>query len=366
MTGTTTIRVRPGPRRGRYCEVAIERGLLERLPGMLAGCFNRRKIWVVTDSNVLRLYGRRFHRKLVLAGADTGLVEIPPGEASKRPEILASLQTRLLEHGIERTSIMVALGGGVVGDLAGFAAATLLRGIEYLQVPTTLLAQVDSSVGGKVGINHALGKNLIGAFHHPSAVYVDPEVLRTLPVREFRSGLAEVIKIAAALDRGLFRDLERCIRKLTRTGGIALSPRIAAAISLKAAVVARDEREAGLRKVLNLGHTLGHAVEAASGYAIRHGEGVAIGLAAEAAIAVNMGLLPRGERDRLVRLLHRAGLPTRFPRSLDRRRLLRSLSMDKKAERGTPRFVLLRRIGAPVVGVEVPSPFVLEVIEASR
>ena len=366
MAKTTTIEVRPGPRKARRYQVLIEPGLLERLPDLLAGSFPGRKIWIVTDSNVLRLYGRRFHRRLVLAGADAGLIEIPPGEESKREEVLRALQTGLLDHGIERNSLIVALGGGVVGDLAGFAAATVLRGIEYIQVPTTLLAQVDSSVGGKVGINHRLGKNLIGAFHHPSAVYIDPRVLSTLPSREFRNGLAEMIKIAAALDRGLFRDLERNGRKISKDSELVLAQRIARAIGLKAAVVAKDEQEAGLRKVLNLGHTIGHAVEAASGFRIHHGEAVAIGLAAEAEIAVEMDLLPRKEHARLLRVLRNAGLPTRIPRDLGRRRFLRALSADKKSERGAPRFVLLHRIGHSVVGVEVPTPFLIERVGGSR
>jgi 3-dehydroquinate synthase len=344
----------PSPRRYR---VHIAAGMLDDIPRRVAAMFPARRIWLITDSTVLRLYGRKLHRSLVRAGMDTVVLEIPPGEASKHERVVRAIQTHMLEQGIDRDSVIVALGGGVVGDTAGFVAATLLRGIAYVQVPTTLLAQVDSSVGGKVGINHRLGKNLIGAFHHPAAVYIDTALLSTLPAAEFRNGMAEVIKIAAATDREFFRELERRNRRLTRTAPGMLTHLVARAVRLKAGIVGRDEREQALRKVLNLGHTIGHAVEAASGFGIQHGEAVSIGLVAESRIACAMGMLPPADLARLSRLLRSAGLPVQIPRKLDRKRFASALAVDKKSALGMARFVLLRRLGQCVVGVSVPTPF---------
>jgi 3-dehydroquinate synthase len=246
----------------------------------------------------------------------------------------------------------------VVGDLAGFVAATVLRGVEYVQVPTSLLAQVDSSVGGKTGIDHTMGKNLIGAFHQPSMVVIDPEVLRTLPPAEFRNGLAEVVKIAAALDARFFRFLERSAPALTRTNTLLLARIIRTAVGLKAAVVQRDEREAGLRKALNLGHTIGHAVESASGYRLRHGEAVSIGLILEGRLAVTCGVLSVNDHLRLLRLLEAFGLPTRLPRFVDRREVLAGLAADKKNLSAMPLFVLPKKIGMSAIGVTLPADVV--------
>jgi 3-dehydroquinate synthase len=360
MISETRIDFRLPALSARGYRITLAAGLIKRIPQMVALAFPGRRVWIVTDSTVLRLHGRSLQRSLVLEGIDAGLVEIPPGEDSKNEGVVYAVQSQLLEHGIDRDSIIIALGGGVVGDVAGFVAATVLRGVACIQVPTTLLAQVDSSVGGKVGINHPLGKNLIGAFHQPSAVWIDPAVLSTLPPHEFRSGLAEVIKIVAALDAESFSDLERICGKLNRKSTQMLLPLIVRAVRLKAAVVALDEREGGLRKVLNLGHTIGHAVEAAGRYSIRHGEAVAIGLAVEAGIAAAMGVLSGRDEGRLLRVLRKAGLPTQLPRALNRRRLLRALSADKKSEQGDPRFVLLQRPGHCLIGVPVPAAILME------
>jgi 3-dehydroquinate synthase len=247
------------------------------------------------------------------------------------------------------------MGGGVIGDLAGYVAATVLRGVPFVQIPTTVLAQVDSSVGGKVGIDHPLGKNLIGAFHQPRAVYADPALLRTLSVREYRNGWAEVIKIAAALDADLFHFLERRAPALQERRPADVSAAIARSVALKAAVVEEDEQEAGLRKVLNLGHTIGHAVEQASGFRLKHGEAVAIGLACEARLAESLGLAPRHDVGRIIRLLTRFGLPTVPPRSLPRDTFSLSLGLDKKARGDRVRYTLPAAIGSSVLDVEVPA-----------
>ncbi len=303
--------------------IHIAQGMFGRFPEMVYRMARGSSVYILTDSNVKNLYGRTLLRSFLRDSVDAWMIDFPAGEQSKNADLVNMLHTQLLEHGVRRDSLIVALGGGVVGDVAGYVAATVLRGIRYIQVPTTLLAQVDSSVGGKVGIDHPLGKNLIGAFHQPSAVYVDPLVLNTLPEREFRSGLAEVVKIAAALDASFFSFLEKKgPRDSSRSVQRYCVRLIARSVRLKAAVVMKDERDTGLRATLNLGHTIGHAVEAASGYRLRHGEAVAIGLAAESRIARDMGLLSTNEFARLLRLLHRLGLPLSLPRIKDRKRFL--------------------------------------------
>ncbi|HUI08687.1 MAG TPA: 3-dehydroquinate synthase [Bacteroidota bacterium] len=352
------IRVRLDAPRDRSYTVEIHPGLLADVPLQLSRTDGKKRMFVVTDDNVLRLYGRAFMARLASCGCDAALLEVPAGERSKSSGALARLYARVFRGGIRRDSLVIALGGGVIGDLAGYLSATALRGVRLVQVPTTLLSQVDSSVGGKVGIDHAAGKNLIGAFHQPSAVYIDPEALRTLPAEEFRSGLAEVIKIAAALDAPFFVHLERNAPRLRRENTPLLARVIETAVALKASVVERDERETGLRRVLNLGHTVGHALEASSGYAIRHGEAVAIGMACEARIGVELGMLAQAECRRLEALLEATGLPVAPPRKINERAFLSAMSLDKKAVAEGNRFVLLRRIGESAHGVPVPAEIV--------
>jgi 3-dehydroquinate synthase len=355
------IRVRiPGSARRRY-DIQIGAGLLDTLPGVIARHAGRGRVYIVSDSTVGRLYGSRLLRALdaVLPGA--ALIDFAPGEASKNVRVWEAVASGILRGGIGRDGLIVALGGGVVGDLAGFVAATLLRGVALLQVPTTLLAQVDSSVGGKTGIDHPVGKNLIGAFHQPAGVVIDPAVLRTLPSRVFRAGLAEVIKIGVALDRSLLSLLARKRPEVLRRDPAALSSVIARAVGLKAAVVESDERESGLRKSLNLGHTIGHAVESAVRFRIPHGECVSIGLAAEARIAVEMGLLKAADEARIVGLLRSFGLPTRMPPVRARSTFAAALAADKKARHGSPEFVLPVAYGRCVIGVRVPSGLISRV-----
>ncbi len=342
----------------RGYRIVIESGILGRLPHLVRESWHGRRVFIITDTNVECLYGRSLLRRFFESGSDAALLSFDAGEQAKQSRTVQSLYTHLLSLGIRRDSLIVALGGGVVGDVAGFVAATILRGVPYVQVPTTLLAQVDSSVGGKVGINHPLGKNLIGAFQQPAAVWIDPAVLKTLPRAEYRNGLAEVVKIAAALDRKFFGFLTRHARTVA-AGDQRLLPRvIARAVELKAAVVARDEREAGVRKTLNVGHTIGHAIEAATGYAIKHGEAVSLGMAAESAIAAHMGLLKRRDFQRLVALQRALRLPVRFPSVKNRGRFRSALALDKKGDGQGTRFVLLTGIGKVMIGVDVPSVFI--------
>jgi 3-dehydroquinate synthase len=258
--------------------------------------------------------------------------------------------------------MIVAFGGGVIGDLAGFVAATILRGIAFVQIPTTLLSQVDSSVGGKVGIDHPVGKNLIGAFHQPCAVLIDVAFLRSLPEREFRSGLAEAVKIAAALDLDFFRFIARNARRIKRTNPVLLKSLVSKSIGLKAAVVMDDEYELGIRKALNLGHTIGHAIEASSGFRILHGEAVSMGMAAEAEIAVGLGLMQEKDRTSMIRTLRTLKLKTALPKIRHRAEFFRALHADKKTVAGKVRFVLPSAIGACAIGVEVPPEAIERVI----
>lgn len=338
----------------RSYKIHIRPGLLEELPGILVSQFPARRFFIITDSHVARLYGSALQHGMTSLGLDVLMLDIPSGEQSKNFRVVHLLHTQLLEAGIRRDSLIIALGGGVVGDVAGYVAATVLRGVSYVQVPTTLLAQVDSSVGGKVGIDHPLGKNLIGAFHQPEAVYVDPLVLKTLSAAEFRNGLAEVVKIAAALDKKMFIFIERNTNRILKNDRKVLTALITGSVGLKASVVSKDERESGLRKVLNVGHTIGHAVEAGMKYNMRHGEAVAIGLVIEARIAWGMGILPAREYERLLALLIRLKLPVEFPRKLNGARFRRALALDKKRDAVGVKFVLLKAIGKSVVGVNVP------------
>jgi 3-dehydroquinate synthase len=338
----------------RSYQIMIQPGLIDRIPAMIDHIRGAGKVFVITDATVRRLYGRGLLAALSALRIPAVLIDVPPGEESKNAGVAGGLHTALLEGGVKRDSLVIALGGGVVGDLAGYVAATILRGVRCVQVPTTLLAQVDSSVGGKVGIDHPRGKNLIGAFHQPAAVFIDPVVLRTLPAREFRNGLAEIVKIAAALDTRFFVAIERNARAIASRNTRVVSRMIARAVSLKGAVVMRDEHEAGLRKALNVGHTIGHALETASDYRLKHGEAVSIGLAAESMIATQMGLLRPEDCNRIIRLLVRLGLPVRVPRVWNHAAFASALALDKKGGSGGARFVLPNGIGRCVIGVTVP------------
>ncbi len=347
------LRVKLQPIANRSYDVTISPGIIARLAshvGKLA-----QSIFIITDSNVERLYGRRVQKLLYDAGADPVLLVFAAGEESKNSQVVDTLHTQLLKNGVRRDSLIIALGGGVVGDVAGYVAATVLRGVKFVQVPTTLLSQVDSSVGGKVGVDHPLGKNLIGAFHQPSAVFIDPDLLKTLSPREFRNGLAEVVKIGAALDRTLFQMLERHALQLSKNDPALLTDVIRRSVELKAAVVAEDEFEVGVRKTLNLGHTFGHALETALNFRIKHGEAVAIGMVAESAMAVQLGLLEGKHFNRLVELLKTLKLPTRVPLIKHKKKFLEALKADKKSSGGGVKFVLLNAIGTSMVGVDIPA-----------
>jgi len=300
---------------------------------------------VLAAGSVSRRYGPALERGLREAGLRSRRLEVKDGDAQKTLAQAARLYDALLDAGADRGSVVVALGGGVVGDLAGFVAATYLRGVAFVQVPTTVLAMVDSSIGGKVGVNLARGKNLVGAFHQPRLVWVDVATLRSLPVRQRAAGMAEVVKAAALWDAAFFTELETCGERLLGTDPEVLVPVLERACAIKAEVVAQDERETGLRMLLNLGHTLGHAIEALTRYrGILHGEAVAIGMVYAARRSEALGLAPLGTATRLEALLSRLGLPSELP-DFPRRAYLAALRVDKKRQDARIRYVVLREIG---------------------
>ncbi len=318
---------------------------------------------IVTNEVVAPLYLARVRK--ALEGQRLVEIVVPDGEEAKRWETLNRVFDALLKGRIGRDGLIVALGGGVVGDLAGFAAAIYQRGVPFIQVPTTLLAQVDSSVGGKTAINHALGKNMIGAFHQPLAVISDVATLDTLPDRELRSGLAEVIKHGLALDAPFVEWLEANVEKMLQRDRKSLAHAVRRSCELKAAVVAADERESGERALLNFGHTFGHAIEAGAGYGTwLHGEAVAAGMVMAAELSALMGDLKKTDVSRVRELIRRAGLPLRGP-ALAPERLVDLMAVDKKAAKGRTRFVLLDSIGRARLRSDVDERLVRQAIVAA-
>ena len=318
---------------------------------------------IVTNTIVASLYLENV--KSALRGARVTQIVLPDGEQAKGWETLQRVFDALLAAGCGRDTLLVALGGGVVGDLAGFAAAVYQRGIDFVQVPTTLLAQVDSSVGGKTAINHPRGKNMIGAFHQPRAVIADLATLASLPERELRAGLAEVIKHGLALDAAFFAWLEQNVDKLLAREGGALAYAVRRSCELKAAVVAADEREAGARALLNLGHTFGHAIEAGTGYGTwLHGEAVAAGMVMAAELSSRLKLIAGSDAARIRSLVARAGLPVKPP-PLRPDEMLALMSIDKKAAGGAIRFVVLKAIGQAELRGGVQEQTVREVVVAA-
>jgi 3-dehydroquinate synthase len=316
---------------------------------------NGRRAAIVSNETVAPLYAERLAAALTRAGAKTLRIELPDGEAHKTWQTLDRIFTALLQNQADRKTILVALGGGVIGDLTGFAAATYQRGIAHLQVPTTLLAQVDSSVGGKTAINHALGKNMVGAFHQPAAVIIDTATLATLPPREFAAGLAEVVKYGAIHDLAFLDWIEQNADRLKARNAEALAHAIGRSCEIKAAIVADDERETGARALLNFGHTFGHAIESAAGYGNwLHGEAVATGMALAARYSAEAGRISPAEAERLIALLKRLDLPVKPP-SIARDVWLEYMGRDKKNEGGRVTLILLDRLGKASVVKDAPA-----------
>ena len=328
----------------RSYQIAVGSGLLKQLGELCGELLLSRRVMIVTNPVVGRLYGAKAAASLRRAGFQVGIAEVPAGERAKSLRQAASLYRALLHNRMDRRSAVVALGGGVIGDLAGFAAATFLRGIPLIHVPTTLLAQVDSSVGGKVAVNLPAGKNLVGVFHQPSLVVTDVQTLKSLPSRQIRAGLAEVIKYGMIADRELFAYIETHLDSILRAEEEPMTHLVTRSCAIKADIVEQDEREEGIRAILNFGHTLGHALETVAGYQrLLHGEAIAIGMVVATMLSVNRGLCEREDLNRLRTLLVRIGLPVMA--SATTASLLQTMRYDKKVRNKVIYFVLTKGIG---------------------
>ena len=333
----------------RSYDVLVGRGILGSLQGEIQRLGSFSSYGLVTDEVVQPLVAEPLQNKLRSDGIDTTLIALPPGESAKTMGTVLDLCQQLLAHGFDRRSLLLAVGGGVVGDITGFVAAIYMRGIPYIQVPTTLLAQVDSSLGGKTGVDLPSGKNLLGAFHQPRLVLSDLNVLSSLPSAARREGFAEVIKAALIQDFELFSILEREGADLLDTDNPLLETIVAKACKVKCLVVHRDEHESGLRRILNFGPTLGHALEAAANYDISHGQAVAIGMGTAIRLSRQWAGLSEDNADRALNLIQKLGLPTDIPGNIDPEALLVPLEKDKKIQAGICHFVLLAEIGRAVI-----------------
>jgi 3-dehydroquinate synthase len=352
------------PLGNRSYAIKIAPGLLAQLGRECARLKLGTRCAIITDINVGKYFAKSVFNSLARAGVFPALIVVPAGEPAKSLKSVQSCYDQLAAQRLERKSFIVALGGGVVGDLAGFVAATYLRGVALVQMPTTLLAQVDSSVGGKTGVNLQAGKNLVGAFYQPRLVLCDLDTLQNLPEREFRAGLAEVIKYGIIYDAKLFTQLERDLPKILRRETKTLSPVIARCCEIKAEIVSQDETESGLRSILNFGHTIGHAIENSSGYGkFLHGEAISIGQVAAAKLSQKILGLPPRDVKRIENLFQRAGLPTQIQlNSAQRKKLFEAMRLDKKVSGGEIKFVLARRIGAVEFGKNASSAIVEEIL----
>ncbi len=357
------------PGQDRSYDIILDQGSRQRLDDYLARVLPNRRIWLVSDTRVARLYGHEMLAHLQKQGFEANLLTVARGERSKSWPVALRLFQHLLAQGADRGSALVALGGGVVGDLTGFVAALFMRGIPVVQVPTTLLAMVDASIGGKTAINIPAGKNLVGAFHQPRLVLIDPEVLVTLPRRERRQGLAEVVKMGFIRDAELLALLagpgQRLGQDRKLQPGALLLEIIGRAAGGKAAIVAADEREGDRRRLLNFGHTLGHALEKASRFRLQHGEAVAVGMAAALDLSVALSGLPAAAAAEGKKLLQTLGLPIQAP-LLPQEEILQALLVDKKKQGRRLVFVLLRRLGEAVVHPDVPAAMVAAWLEKNR
>ena len=346
--------------------ILISSGSLTQLGEEMKQLNLGKKVLLVSNPEIFNYYGQTCIKSLEDADFETCTHLIPAGETYKTLQSIARIYDTALEYHLERSSTLVALGGGVVGDMTGFAAATWLRGVNFVQVPTSLLAMVDASIGGKTGVNHPQGKNLIGAFYQPKLVLIDPQVLKTLPVREFRAGMAEVIKYGIIWDKDLFTKLEQAgdIEHFAGINQELLQTILVRSARAKAEVVSQDEKEAGLRAILNYGHTIGHAVESLTNYQqFVHGEAVAIGMVAAGKIAHSMGLWTEEEANRQDKLIAKTKLPTKIPTELDINAIIETLQSDKKVKAGKVRFILPTQIGKVIITDKVTDGIVKNVIE---
>ncbi|MDX2257272.1 MAG: 3-dehydroquinate synthase [Pseudanabaenaceae cyanobacterium bins.39] len=361
---TVTVNLAQSNPPNRSYDIAIAPHILKYIGAKLIeiGCGKKsNKILIISNPVIFKHYGEIVVNSLKDAGFDVRSLVLPAGERFKTANSLQKIYDAALEHRMERSSALVALGGGVIGDMSGYAAASWLRGIDLIQIPTTLLAMVDSAIGGKTGINHPQGKNLIGAFHQPRLVWIDPSVLKTLPAREFRSAMAEVIKYGVIWDRELFNLLTQSKRldQLRYVSDQLLQTILYRCAKAKAEVVSQDEKEGNLRAILNYGHTVGHAIESVTNYRLyNHGEAVALGMVIAGAIAVDLGLWTAEDQAQQLALINKAHLPSTLPADIDLNAIIESLSTDKKVEAGKVRFILPTAIGSVTMSDRVTSEIV--------
>jgi 3-dehydroquinate synthase len=357
------IKVQLDKRTTASYDIYIGRDIIDRI-GLVLNKGNWTKRYVlITDSQVGALHGQRVLQTLRKMDLQVDAIDFPFGETSKNMQTCLQIVDRLIALRADRHSALIALGGGVVGDLTGFVASIYMRGIPFFQLPTTLMAQVDSSIGGKTGIDLPSGKNLLGTFYQPKAVFIDLTFLLTLKEREFKDGLSEVLKYGIIEDPDLLSLLEGQITALRAKDFTLLEKMISKSCRIKKRIVELDEKEVGLRRLLNFGHTLGHAVEAESGYALSHGEAVAVGMVCAAWLSERMGYLPTSDRQRIESLLQSIGLPHRIPGNLKTEGILSRLSKDKKKTGDVLPFVLLKRLGMPFINGGVPEGMIREVVE---
>lgn len=336
------------PRSPSVCQIDIQDGLLEDRSA-LRECFGKlgERIAIVTHRGLDPLYGEPLRRLLAASGFEVHVLSFAEGEQYKSRQTKEHLEDQLLERGLGRDTCLVALGGGIVSDMAGYIAATYCRGVPLVIIPTSLLAMVDACMGGKSGVNVPQGKNLVGCIYQPKAILIDPFVLHSLPPCDLRNGAVEMIKHGLVADAAYFNWLERHAAELLSLKASVVHKAIVDSCHIKTSIVARDEREGGIRSYLNYGHTIGHALERLTDYALSHGEAVAIGLVVESRISVDLGLLPQSDYQRILAILRRCGLPLKIPLEISLKACLGAMAMDKKSLKGKPRFTLLSTIGHP-------------------
>lgn len=347
-------------------DIRIGTGILDRIVLLIAKNFKASRYAVIADANVKALHGDALIAAMKEAGLHVSLLDISAGEAHKNIDMAVDIAQRLLAWGADRGTVLIALGGGVVGDLTGFVASVYMRSVPYLQIPTTLVGQVDSAIGGKTAVDLPQGKNLLGTFYQPRAVFIDLNYLATLPDAEFRNGLAEIIKYGIIEDTTLMGKLEARMDDIRAKDPALLVPIVETCCRIKKSVIEIDEHEQGLRRILNYGHTVGHALEAVSDYRLSHGEGVALGMIAAARLSQKLKYLPASDAARVEALIERAGLPVRIPAGFAAADIIARLKMDKKKKDDAVRFVLLKKIGMPFVNGGVPDEIITDVIEGMK
>jgi 3-dehydroquinate synthase len=347
-------------------EISIGKGILDRTILLIAKNNKAARYVIITDSHVNRLYGQSFLTAFAEAGLNASIIEVPAGESSKNISTVMDITGKLLAAGADRGTVLIALGGGVVGDLTGFIASIYMRSVPYIQVPTTLVGQVDSSIGGKTAVDLPQGKNLLGTFYQPRAVFTDLKFLDTLPENEFNNGLAEIIKYGIIEDEKMFKFLEENMDAVKNRDSGHLLKIIETCCRIKKSIVEIDECEQGLRRILNFGHTLGHALEAVSDFTLSHGEGVALGMIAAARLSVKMHYLSEDESSRVEKIIAGAGLPVKIPTPFISGAVIARLKMDKKKKDDQVHFVLIKKIGMPFVNSSVSEKLIGDVLEEMK